>query len=122
MADIDDEIKTLRVAADLLYEAGHVKTGREVTAIVRRLRDNQPCRTCAGAGVRELAEWERIALAALRPYHYPIATTLVMRLAWPGIKRAAACNRLAAMERNGLVVSSRDPGDAREKMWKVRRG
>jgi len=40
VADIDDEIKTLRVAADLLYEAGHVKTGREVTAIVRRSTAN----------------------------------------------------------------------------------
>jgi hypothetical protein len=117
-----DDIKTLRVAIDLLYENGAVTTGREVLAIVRRMESAARCRSCGGSGARDLQAWERAALDLMSDA--PISTSEVMRLAWPRVKRPAACNRLAQMERDELVTSSENPSDWREKMWRkaARRG
>lgn len=122
--DVTDEIKTLRVAADLLFESGAVTTGRELLAIAAKVR-NRPvpsCHACKGTGHRALAKHEVQVIAMLAAADAPVPTTEINRRLWPRVKGPAACNRLARMERDGLIVGALDEGNARAKVWTVRHG
>lgn len=84
--------------------------------------DSPNCRACNGTGRRVMVGYESQAIAMLTAAPGPVSTVEIRQRLWPRVKAPAACGRLARMEIDGLITSTRDPDNHRLKLWTVRHG
>lgn len=119
-----DEIRTLRVAIDLIDEMPESgSTARELRAIVQSAArtpaataDRAPCPACSATGLRPLTRVEAYTIERV-PAEWTPTSQIAAKTA-TRVTRPMLCNRLASLESTGLIESMRDPAVPREKLWR----